>query len=629
MTLSLAWFVVGCRSDPAASDALSVLIDRVLEPSGVDPTTAVVHEVGAFAAGARIDEAFGDPVDVPEDGTLFLVDATPMARWSHAVDWVWVEDDGGLRTETRSFYPVVDGVGFFPPLHPSVWGAPWVVEDPSRPRDDLPRWHDPADLRRSAPAADPCRPPPVRKALTVAGMLRNAVRTDELNWWLALSGRGYAATSLAPTPSDPVTAADVEAALSAFQTEEHLDELVFTYAGHGDPGELLLGDEADLGVLTADTLVNALVTVRTDHLVLVLDACHSGSLALDLPGRLKAAGMIDTEITVLAAVPSGTLAYDVGELGGMFSRALERRVSESPVDAPIPWSALDLGTYHEAPPPLATTTTSTPPPLPSTTGTTTVSTAPPSSSPPQKQVTGHQVRCRPALLLSQHPDGACLAGWIDAQAYDRRTYIDGIGLGEDAGLLELQAEDGTWVPVPTVYWEDDVLRTALPMRNLGFPANGRSPGAEPGLGAGTYLARATPIGGITSEPQPVRVVYQVYEQVWTPVVAPGDFPDWVELWHPYTDGGTIQLSTTWDASREPSPLPADLSALDADVSEPHHTTGAVLSVGRWFYELEPGERDLATAYDDAEPQTLYWGFRAAFPDDAVDPDAWGFTLVYD
>jgi hypothetical protein len=222
--------------------------------------------------------------------------------------------------------------------------------------------------------------------------------------------------------------------------------------------------------------------------------------------------------------------------------------------------------------------------------------------------------------------------------------ISGKGFGEGTGRVELRQEDGDWVVVPHRFWSPTGVAFNLPMRRDGFPANGRSPGVPDDLREpadlrglpGTYLVRVVTAEGEESPPQPVKVEYQTYEQIWVPVTTPTDFPDWVEQWHPLTPeaiwtlGPTVQVSVTWNASSgdEPDIIPEDPNVLDSDLDAPHFSWPG-LPFGDWSYELGPGIRDVSVAYDQSFPEFRYYGYRIRFRDDSFPDDAWGFTLIYD
>jgi hypothetical protein len=261
----------------------------------------------------------------------------------------------------------------------------------------------------------------------------------------------------------------------------------------------------------------------------------------------------------------------------------------------------------------------------------------------QRQVHAEQDRCVPEVLLSMHPESTdCLAAWIDDHDYYRQVNLLGRGFGAGTGIVELEQEDGDWVRVPVTYWSRTGITLNLPMRRDGFPANGTGPSvtsvedpASRAAESGRYVLRVTNAEDYTSDPEPFEVVYQVYDQKWTPVLGgDGSFPDWVELWHPFTpealwtNGPTVQISVAYNDSVEYAPVPR-LDDLDADQDQPHLTTAALTAVGDWVYALPPAIRNLATAYDQEQPTVQYFGFRAGFPDDAVYPATWGYTLIYD
>jgi hypothetical protein len=627
-TSSVLWLVLtACQqTDPAEprSDALDTLIEQVLLPSGFTEDDVLVHEVGHLTPGTVVEAAFsGEPSEISEPTTLFLLDELPGAAWAHEVTWIYVDDDGDLHDELHDMFPAVDGEGFLPENHPAAWGMDWQPVDPESIDEDeeLTLWDEGSGGGTQRGVPDPCQPPLARKAVTISGGLIGATQDDEFNWRTLLGRRGYQVTSLRPTRSDPrVTAQEVVDALAAAGGGERLEELVVVYSGHGlqQGGTLAFGGRTLHGTLSASQLVNALANVEARKLTIVLASCYSGQLAESLPAALKAAGLKETAIVVQASTQPGDKAWIEKEGGGSaFMRRLFDQVAQTDPGEPIPWKDLVVPKFN------ADTL---------------------DGVHPQEPVPRSQPRCVPEILHMLHPERQeCLASWIHPQDYDRNVTLFGLGFGGSVGRVEMEQEDGDWVTVPVSYWSDEAIMLNLPMRRDGFPANGVGPSVAdvepPGsnwTSDGRYVVRVTPADGESSDPEPVEVVYQVYEQLWTPTVFYGwDFPDWVELWHPltpealWTNGPTMQLSEAWNASTQSSPIPLHLSVLDFDVDQAHVTSPQLLGVGSWSYDLPPALRNLATAYDQSLPSYQYWGFRAAFPDDDVTPDTWGFTLVYD
>lgn len=621
----LLWIVpalAACHPDPDPGAALDRLVSQVLEPSGVSEDEVVVHQVGHVAPGDDLVAAWGDPVGVEAPSTLFLVDRHAGAGWSHDVDWVFLADDGDASVRTLGSFPVVDGEPFVREWEPSVWGAPWDPYDPEDVDEDeeLTLWDGATGAPRAA--SDPCDPPKPRVAVTIAGAQFRAVRTDARNWQRLLAGRGYETISVGPRGRRPPTRDAVLGAIRQAVAEGPLEELVIVYAGHGVErgGAWGLGDTVEnlTGFVTEADLIRELRSAEVDRLTIVALSCHSGQLR-DLPRALKDAGLTATDLVVHAA--SGNEAWIPRDnAGSAYGRALYDAVAHTLPGEDIAWEGVAVG------------------PL------TTVTSVGPRTQTPERAV---QERCEPEIGLATYPaEGGCFAAWLDmtdtadsdpSQDYGREAMLRGRGFGAATGALELQQEGGAWVRVPHRFWGPEGIAFNLPMRRDGFPSTGTAPDVPDALEApadrrglpGTYLVRVVTAEGRVSPPQPVHVVAQVYDQVWTPYVVAGDFPDWVEQWHPltpealWTNGPTIQLSSTYDGTR----APAIDSALDFDQDQPHQTT--LPPVGSWFYELPPALRDLSSAYDQRGPEFQYWGYRARFPDDAVAPIPWGFVLIYD
>jgi hypothetical protein len=613
------------QTDPAepTADALETLIQQVLLPSGFTEDDVLVHEVGHLAPGTVVEAAFsGEPSEISEPTTLFLLDELPGASWAHEVTWIYVDDDGDLHDELHDMFPVVDGEGFLPEHHLAAWGLDWQPTAPESIDEDeeLALWEEGSGGGTQRGVPDPCQRALPRKAVTISGGLIQATQTDELNWRTLLDHRGFQVTSVRPSPSDPhVTAQEVVDALAGAGGGERLEELVVVYSGHGlaQGGTWAFGTTTVQGTLSVSQLVDVLADVDARKLTIVLASCYSGQLAQSLPAALKAAGLKETDIVVQASTQPGDKAWIERTGGGSaFMRRLFDQVAQTDAGEPIPWKDLVVPKFN------ADTII---------------------GSRPQEPVPRHQARCVPEILHMLHPERQeCLATWIHAQDYDRNVTLFGLGFGESVGRVEMEQEDGDWVTVPVSYWSDEAILLNLPMRRDGFPANGVGPTVAyvepPGsnwVSDGRYVVRVTPADGESSDPEPVEVVYQVHEQLWTPTVYDWDFPDWIELWHPltpealWTNGPTMQLSEAWNASIEGSPIPPLLSVLDFDQDQAHVTSPQLLSVGPWSYDLPPGLRNLATAYDQSLPSYQYWGFRASFPDDDVIPNTWGFTLIYD
>src|SRR5690606_31761219 len=137
----------------------------------------------------------GEPVEVTEPTTLFLVDRDAGAGWAHDVDWVFVDDDGDVRVERASFYPVVDGAPYVPEWNPSAWGAAWEVGSAEEPDEgELPVWEEGRSGGARAAQADPCAPPAPKLAVVVRGTHMRALRVDDFNWRRMLAARGYQVT---------------------------------------------------------------------------------------------------------------------------------------------------------------------------------------------------------------------------------------------------------------------------------------------------------------------------------------------------------------------------------------------------------------------------------------------------
>jgi hypothetical protein len=611
------------REEPA-HDALDTLVQQVLLPSGFTEDSVLVHEVAYLAPGAVVEAAFsGEPSEMSEPTTLFLVDASPGASWAHEVTWIYVDDDGDLHDELHDMFPVVDGEAFLPEHHPAAWGLPWQPTAPDAVDEDeeLELWEEGSGGGARRYVGDVCQPARPRLAVTISGGDINATQNDEMNWRLLLQQRGFAVDSIRVTPeARQVTPQQVLSALAEAQAAGPLEELVVVYSGHGlqQGGTWAFGTRTVQGTLGQAQLVAALAGIETRKLTVILGSCYSGQLAQGLPAALKAAGMKETAIAVHAATQPDQKAWIEKDRprGSAYMRRLFSTVAGTDPGEPIPWKELAVSEFN------ADTLV---------------------GLRRQEPTHGLKPRCIPEILHMLHPERQeCLATWIHAQDYDRNVTLFGLGFGETIGRVEMEQEDGDWVTVPVSYWSDEAIMLNLPMRRDGFPASGQGPSVStvepPGSnwgGGGRYVVRVTPAEGESSDPEPVELVYQVYEQQWTPVVDGWDFPDWVEMWHPltpealWTNGPTVQLSKAWNASIEGSPVPPLLTVLDFDQDQAHVTSHQLLSVGTWSYDLPPALRDLATAYDQSLPGYQYWGFRLAFPDDDVIPNTWGFTLIYD
>ena len=605
MRFLLLPLLAACSADTKLDGALADLIDRVLEPSGLTEDQVVVHAVSET-----------------EDSTLFLVDTDPDAGWSHPVTWVTMHADGGVDTEEHIAAPEVDGVAFVPEHHPPVWGADfeWYDHEDFDEEHELALWDLGEGSRRAADPQDRCNPKKPKTAVTLAGGRILSSRQDEVNWRRLLQARGYAVTWETPMPDDQIVTRDE--ALAAIRTAvgtEELSELVLFWGGHGlpDGGTLAMGETTVTDRLTQADLVAALEDAKVDKLVVILASCHSGQLADSLPGALKAAGMEHTEVIVHAATRGAEPAWVERRRpwGSAFGRRLHQAVAATPAAKDIDWNEITVEPV-------------------------TVQTSIGEKS--QTPVKGRLERVIPKITVSSHPfTEVCYAGWLDqndpdfdpSRDYGRGAMISGLGFGSATGSVEMQQMDGDWVRVPHTFWSDEGISLNLPMRRDGFPANRWSEWPSEERTRGEYRVRIVSAEGRESEPRHVKFDYQVYEQIWT---SSGPNTPWMEMWFPLTpdslstNGPTVQLSQTWNASTGTSPIPpgGEIWDLDADQDQQHVTAPGVGGPVGWSYEIPPSIRG-ATAYDQSFPDFRYWGFRARFALDDNLSDPWGFTLIYD
>jgi hypothetical protein len=615
LLLTLASTVAGCSEDDRLSPELQHVVDEVIEPAGLDlDSIAVYRYETALATGDVIEPAaVGDPkdlvpIEVETSSTLYMVDEAPDALFGHPVKYVVVDDaTGDTMIVEEEFWPLVNGEPFAPFERQPVLGHKNEVER----RAGLDRGTEEPTFREGS--SDPCAKK--NYAITIDGSGR-AVNTDiaEDVMRQEFELRGYDVIRV-PYQGDPVKTRD--AMFAAFNQlaalgEDKIGELVIYYAGHGVKPGLVFGNGTTQFVAW-DEFAMKMGPIDAEDRTLIIEACHSGWVAKhaelllqDLPG------LDDERIRVLAAADEDGIA-GVGSVlaSGFFSDGLLHKMEDTPRSEPLDFD--DPSLYLVDPIQY-------------------VYKGKPGVQTPQSALVEPDL----ARLDRYEHQGECrVSGHIDEQAYYREVRMTGEWFGDTEGHIELQDENGRWVTLQTTYWGNDKLIALVPMRKDGFPYNGKSKDAPDDAAPGHYLARIVKGDGKkspTSEVYLIKLELQVNTISWTPNYDEYDHPAWNEMWHPFTKGSFTQGPTIQHSYvRIPSDFDPPLTGLDSDVDVDHEVSEYIGwdTFGTWSYELPPGERDLATAYDQRNPDINYYGFRTKFSDDYLDTQTWIWTLAYD
>ncbi len=624
--MTLLWTLLiacGGSSDPQAE------VEDVVAQLGLVEGLHDLYVVGEVGEDTVV-QAFGSEAELElPAGTLYFADLFPEAKWSHEAELVVVTEDGDLWRAETDMFPVVDEEIFYPNRVDPVFGLSQadVLEDDTGDSDTAPPGPPPpADT-------DECNPEATADfALTLNTWPAEGTQKDERTMRNALWSKGFTVTSVRPSDTTITSTLHdlkvVETAMARFAAMEpgDIDEFVFYYTGHGarGDGELLFGNRAekedgDRGTVPASKLAGWLADIPAQEVTVILDSCYSGQFARRLEEALGEQNARDKLIRVLTA--SDYTQTTVSDDGSRFTLQITPDI-EAAVSGAVDWDTVRAS---------------------KTTWTRTES----------EEVDGEDIEvevtteiepqrfefARKVPLLTRYEYGGdCIVADIDHQSYHREVSLRGDHFGELKGRVEMQGKDGKWVPLEIVTWWTDLIQVELPMRADGFPSDDQSADILEDVD-GRYLLRVVRLDDLeyvyTSQEQEVQLLRQKYQLTWTPTYYDGEIQEWTELWHPLSAGSSESVGATILQSRlsfdyEATPFDEldDLDFRGVTEEARHETVGELVWADGWSFELEPGERDLATAYEQSDPDALYWGFRAGLTDEYID-GGWTFTLIYD
>lgn len=91
------------------------------------------------------------------------------------------------------------------------------------------------------------------------------------------------------------------------------DRIIFFYSGHGGTGFMYLTD----GKLNYSELLDILASSRCKNILVLLDTCHSGSIATAM-SRLKRTGRYRNNVVVIASSRANEISHENAFLGAGF-----------------------------------------------------------------------------------------------------------------------------------------------------------------------------------------------------------------------------------------------------------------------------------------------------------------------